>query len=334
MQWILDHTLDHELTSLPCDADPRWIVDWLYVLDHVDALQPVRTGDASSYDTYPRYRITPGHRLAPEDVSLRRTVHTTTVIAARRTLTSPRELPPAQVSIPGTLDLAYICFGTPLRTLAHLNVLREALLHDITEIHHRWHDEIVFQLETPATLTLLDRIPRPLQPAAARLLAHQITRLIRASPAETAWILHLCHGDLNHEPLVIPPTLAPAVRIIRAVHRQLARIGLPMPPVHIPMCTGTTAPAAGAAYYRPLTHLPDDVQVIAGLVDEHHRPESARALELAENALDRPVTAVAAACGHGRRTPADTESNAALARTLAAAPHRRFAHHRKTERTA
>lgn len=333
MQWMLDQTRDHTLATLPCDADPRWIVDWLYALDHVDALEPVRTGEATSYDDYPRYRITPGQRLALEDVSLRRTSHTATVIAARQTLYCPNELPPAQISIPSPLDLAYICFGAPFRTLANLGVLREALLHDIKDIHHRWGDEVVFQLETPATLTLLDRVPRSLQSAAAGLLADQITRIVRDCPADATWVLHLCHGDLNHEPLVTPPNLAPAVRIVRTLHRQLTQLGLTMPRVHIPMCTGTTAPPAHAAYYRTLSKVPDEVKIIAGLVDEHNPSESARALELVENALGRPIAAVAAACGHGRRAPDDAEANAALARGLADAPHRRFAHHHKAGRT-
>ncbi|MBN9743604.1 hypothetical protein DMP23_21415 [Amycolatopsis sp. A1MSW2902] len=334
MQWMLDQTRGYTLATLPCDADPRWIVDWLYVLEQVEALEPVRTGDATSYDDYPRYRIAPGHRLAPEDVSLRRASHTATVIAARRSLDSPVELPPAQVSIPGPLDLAYICFGAPFRTLANLGVLRQALLDDIDDIHRRWGDEIVFQLETPATLTLLDRVPRSMQSAAAGLLAEQITRMIRDSPRDATWIVHLCHGDLNHEPLVTPPTLALAVRVIRALHRQLTQLRLPIPRMHIPMCTGTSAPSTNAAYYRALRRLPDDVEIIAGLVDEHHKPESARALELAENALGRPITSVAAACGHGRRTPEDAEANTALARNLANTPHRRFAHHHKAGRTA
>lgn len=334
MQWMLDHTHGRTLATLPCDADPRWIVDWLYALDNLESLEPTRTGDATSYDDYPRYRITPGHRLAPEDVSLRRASHTATVAAARHALDGPQQLPPMQVSIPGPLDLAYLCFGTPARTLANVDILRQAIHDDIDEIHHRWGNDVVFQYETPATLAILDRVPHSLQPAAAALLAGQITRVIRDSPADATWILHLCHGDLNHEPLVTPPDLAHAIRIVRAVHRQLTRLGLPMPRVHIPMCTGTSAPSTNAAYYRALRRLPDDIDVIAGLVDEHHPTESTRALELAENALGRTAVAVAAACGHGRRNPADAEANAALAHTLADAPHRRFARHHKPGRDA
>ncbi|OAP24182.1 hypothetical protein [Amycolatopsis rubida] len=334
MQWMLDQAHGRTLATLPCDADPRWIVDWLYALGNVASLEPTRTGEATSYDDYPRYRIAPGHRLAPEDVSLRRASHTATVAVTRQALDGPQQLPPMQVSIPGPLDLAYLCFGTPARTLANVDVLREAILHDVNEIHHRWGDEVVFQFETPATLAILDRVPHSLQASAAALLAGQITRVIRESPTSATWILHLCHGDLNHEPLVTPPDLAHAVRILRAVHRQLTRLGLPMPRVHIPMCTGTSAPSTNAAYYRALRRLPDDIEVIAGLVDEHHPAESARALELAENALGRTIAAVAAACGHGRRNPADATANAELAHTLADAPHRRFAHHRRAGRTA
>ncbi|MFE3175942.1 hypothetical protein ACFXPA_12255 [Amycolatopsis sp. NPDC059090] len=331
---MLDQAHGRTLAALPCDADPRWIVDWLYALENAASLEPTRTGEATSYDDYPRYRIAPGHRLTPDDVSLRRASHTAIVAAARQALDCPQQLPPIQVSIPGPLDLAYLCFGTPARTLANVDVLREAILHDINEIDRRWGDEVVFQFETPATLAILDRVPHTLQSAAAALLAGQITRVIRDSPTDATWVLHLCHGDLNHKPLVTPPDLAHAVRIIRTVHRQLTRLGLPIPQVHIPMCTGTTAPSTNAAYYRALRRLPDDIEVIAGLVDEHHPTESGRALELAENALGRQVSAVAAACGHGRRSPADAEVNAVLAHTLANAPHRQFARHDKAGRTA
>ncbi|GAA3561045.1 hypothetical protein GCM10022222_51030 [Amycolatopsis ultiminotia] len=327
MQWILDETTDEDLATLPCDPDHRWILDWLDALHHVDALQPTRTGDSTSYDDYPQYRVAPRRRLTPEDMTLRRASHTAVVMAARRTLATARELPPAQVSIPGALDLTYLCFGTPLRTLANLGVVREAVLNDVNEIFQRWGHEVVFQLETPATLTLLNRVPAPLRRPVATLLAEQITRLIRDSPLHAQWILHLCHGDLGHRPLVTPASLTPAVRIIRALHEQLKHAGETMPRVHIPMCTGTNAPSTTTAYYHSLRRIPADVDVIAGLADEEHRAESFRALELAENALGRPVAAVAAACGHGRRTPEQAIANAALVRELAHAPHRVFARH-------
>jgi hypothetical protein len=329
MQWILDHTDKSGLTTLPCDRDPNWIVSWLYQLADRDTLTPIRSGDATGYDDYPRYRVTPGRRLAPEDVSLRRASDTAAVMAVRRSLDTTGVLPPMQVSIPSPLDLAYFCFGAPLHLLTHLGVFRQALIDDVEEIHQRWDDEVVFQLETPASLIAFDTTPRVLAPLVARFLAGQIIRLITDTTRDARWILHLCHGDLNHKPLVTPDNLGPAVRLTQALHHRLRVLGETMPRVHIPMCTGTTGPPTDAAFYRALGRLPDDVEVIAGLADEVNPRDSRRALELAENALGRPVTAVAAACGHGRRTPAATADNTALARELAHVAYRPFPTHRR-----
>jgi hypothetical protein len=331
MQWILDHTDTAGLTTLPCDRDPNWVVQWLDQLADRDAVTPIRDGAATGYDDYPHYRITPGRRLTPDDVALRRASDTTAVMAVRRALDTTRTLPPMQVSVPHPLDLAYFCFGSPLHLLTHLGVFRQALLDDVEEIHQRWGDEAVFQLETPASLIALDTAPGALAPLVARFLAGQIARLITDTPREARWILHLCHGDLNHKPRVTPRSLGPAVRLIRSLHHRLRILGETMPRVHIPMCTGATGPPTDAAFYRALGRLPDDVEVIAGLVDEVNPRDSHRALELAENALGRPVTAVAATCGHGRRTPAATADNTALARSLAGIPYRRFASHHKPQ---
>src|SRR5207248_221196 len=92
-------------------------------------------------------------------------------------------------------------------------------------------------------------------------------------------------------------------------HKRLQRLRLPMPmpTAHIPMCTGTTGPPTDPRFYRALRHLRRDIDVIAGLVDETHSDDSRTALQLTETELDRPVLAVAASCGHGRRTvPAAT----------------------------
>jgi hypothetical protein len=329
MQWILDHTDKAGLTTLPCDRDPNWILQWLYHLADSGTLTSVRGGDATGYHDYRHYRVTPGQRLTPDDVSLRRASDTTAVMAARRALDTAGVLPPMQVSIPSPLDLAHVCFGSPLHLLTHLGVFRQALIDDVEDTHQRWGDEAVFQLETPASLIALDTAPGPLAPLIARFLASQITRLITDTPREARWILHLCHGDLNHTPLVTPRSLGPAVRLIRSVHHRLRVLGETMPRVHIPMCTGTTGPPTDAAFYRALARLPDDVEVIAGLVDEVNPRDSRRALELAENALGRPVTAVAAACGHGRRTPTATAENTALARKLAQVAYRPFPTHRR-----
>jgi len=182
-----------------------------------------------------------------------------------------------------------------------------------------WGSEVVFQLETPAALLLFDRTPRRLWPALAYALARQTAQLITSAPPSASWILHLCHGDLGHEPLAQPDDLVPVVQYLNALHRRLSKLDIPMPQAHIPMCTGTTGPSTNPRFYRALSHLRTGIEVIAGLVDELHPEDSHTALRLVEDELGYRVSAVAAACGLGRRTPRAAVDNALLARDLACA---------------
>lgn len=320
MQWFLDHSANTDLLTVPCDRDPRWIINWLNGLADVPALESRRSGDSTGYDDMPTYRLAPERSLAPEDVSLRRARDITVAMATRPRLSTTGELPPHQVSIPNALDLSYFTFGAARPALAALPIFREALLDDILEIHNRWDSEVVFQLETPAVLTLLERTPRQLWRVLAAGLARQVADLITSAPPEIRWILHLCHGDLAHRPLFEPANLAPAVLFLNALERRLAKADYPMPTSHIPMSTGTSAPSTDRMFFRALSHLRTGVDIIAGVVDESHPGESAIALRLAEEELDRPIRTVAAACGLGRRTPDAAVANARLARNLARTP--------------
>ncbi len=317
MQWFLDHSIDTSLTGLPCDPDPRWIIDWLDGLAAVDALEPVRTGASADYDDMPTYRLKRDHWLESEDLSLGRAAHTDAVMAARAQLHDDGDFPPHQVSIPNPYDLALFTFGSPGAAVTHLPAFRQAVLDDVHTIHRQHGAQVVFQLETPAVLATLDRTPRPLWPAAVRALAKQVARVFADAPRDATWRIHLCHGDLGHQPLFALTDLVPAVQFLNALHKQLRRLRIPMPAVHIPMCTGTDAPPTDPRFYRALRHLRRDIDVIAGLVDETHPKDSRAALGLVETELDRPVLAVAAACGHGRRLVPEAVANAALACELA-----------------
>ncbi|WP_410659449.1 hypothetical protein [Amycolatopsis sp. lyj-112] len=322
MQWFLDNTRGTQLTTVPCDRDPRWIINWLNGLTDVPALESRRSGNSTGYDDMPTYRLAQGRSLAPEDVSLRRARDIPVAMATRLRLNTTGELPPHQVSIPNALDLSYFTFGAPRPALAALPIFREALLGDILEIHNRWDSEVVFQLETPAVLALLERTPRQFWRFLAGGLARQVADLITSAPQGARWILHLCHGDLAHRPLFEPANLVPAVLFLNALERRLTKVDYLMPTSHIPMCTGTSAPSTDRMFFRALSHLRTGVDIIAGVVDEGHPGESAIALRLAEEELDRPIRTIAAACGLGRRTPDAAVANARLARALAQTPVR------------
>jgi hypothetical protein len=317
MQWFLDYADGHALTTLPCDRDPRWIIDWLDNLATIPALHITRAGKSTSYTDMPTYDLAPGHQLKPSDVTLGRVSEVTAVMAARNQLYAAGELPPHQVSIPNALDLAMFCFGAPKPALVHLPVFRDAILADVTEIHDRWGSEVILQLETPAVLVLFDRTPRRLWPALAFALARQTAQLITSAPQSTRWTLHLCYGDLGHEPLAQPADLVPVVQYLNALHRRLTKLDVPMPQAHIPMCTGTTGPPTNPRFYRALSHLRTGIEVIAGLVDETHPDDSRTALRLVEDELGYRVKAVAAACGLGRRSERAAIENALLTRELA-----------------
>ncbi|WP_370973641.1 hypothetical protein [Amycolatopsis sp. cg9] len=339
MQWLLDHAGAMRLTTLPCDRDPRWIIDWLESLRDRGPFELVLDGDSSGYTRMPAYRLRPGDTLAPGDVGPRRAQEVSAAIAARRQL-SAADLPPYQVSMPAPLDLSLFAFGVPAATMrllpaaAALRAIRSALAHlptftaaivaevdQIRQLADRWSEDIVIQLESPAVMVAYDRAPRAAWPLVTRMLTRQLAGVITALPPQTLLVLHgWCRGDLEHKPISGMRDLAPLVAFTNALAARLDRAGYPMPPLHIALCDGETAPSTRPSDYEVLRRLRADVQLYAGLVDEHHPHASARALELVEQALGRPVDAVAAACGLGRRTPEEAEANIALAWQLSAAP--------------
>lgn len=339
MQWLLDRADPAQLTTLPCDRDPRWIINWLESLRDRGPFELVLDGDSSGYTEMPVYRVRRGTALGPGDVGPRRAPEVSAAIAARRQL-SATHLPPYQVSMPAPLDLSLFAFGVPAAAMrllpptAALAAIRDALkylptftaaiadeVEQIQQLADRWDDEVVIQLESPAVMVAYDRAPRAAWPLVTRLLTRQLAGVIGALPPQTRIVLHdWCRGDLAHKPISGVRDLTPLVAFTNALAARLERAEWPMPPVHLALCDGETAPSTRPSDYEVLRCLREDVQVYAGLVDEHHPDASARALELVEQALGRPVDAVAAACGLGRRTPEEAEANATLAWRLSAAP--------------
>lgn len=318
MQWVLDRSGGARLSAVPCDGDPSWIVDFLCSRAQVPAFEVVRDGACADYADMPVYRVRQGHRLTVEDVSLGRPEEVYRAVAAWRELGGPAALPPVQASVPSPLDLAIFTLGDPARILRYFPVFERMISTEVAEIAHRHGpDEVVLQLESPAALYLLHRAPRPARTAIAHLLAHQLARVIVSAPRSARWTLHLCYGDLGHVSLFRPVDFGPAVLAANALAAHLRTYGRRMPTVHIPMAHGDQPPLVDPAAYAPLRELARGIDVIAGCVDERQPELSAKALSLAETALGQRVVGVAAACGHGRRTPTEAALNIELARHLA-----------------
>ncbi|XVV00596.1 hypothetical protein ACQPW3_24555 [Actinosynnema sp. CA-248983] len=314
IEWFLDHRGGAELTALPCDRDPRWIVDWLDGLVRVPALEQVRAGNSRCYEDMPSYRVRPGHRLVPGDLA---TGLPDRVVAAFEALAG-RECPglPVQVGVPNALDLALFTFGSMRAAQEHLPTAQAAVIGEVANIAARWGDRVQFQLETPAVLVAYHLTPPEAWPGLTEGLVAQVAEVLAAVP-RGRWVLHLCYGDLGHEPVFMPTNLDAAVVFLNALADHQAARRLPMPIAHVPVTAGSAPPPTDPHFYDALHRLRPGVEVIAGVVAEDHPRESAEALALMLDTLDRPVVAVAAACGYGRRTPTAAAANMALAADLA-----------------
>ncbi|MER7011706.1 hypothetical protein ABT324_09795 [Saccharopolyspora sp. NPDC000359] len=317
MRWVLDTVGPDQVRALPCDVDPNWIVGYLLSRAEVPAFEVARPGDASCYADIPVHRVRAGHRLTVDDVALGRPREVAAATRVRRELGAT---PPVQVSVPSSLDLSIFTVGVAQMPRVHA-VFEQMLVGEVVRIVQRHGPEVTFQLESPAVLYALQRVPAAARPATARLLAHLLARIITATPRSAQWTLHLCYGDLGHRALFRPAGLRHAVLVINALAARLRTLGHPVPAVHIPMAHGDQPPPASAAAYVPLRDLARGVEVIAGCVDERHPELSARALRHTEAALGQQVAGVAAACGHGRRTAAEAQLNLELSAQLARSGH-------------
>ncbi|MGW4593264.1 hypothetical protein ACWEKJ_38605 [Amycolatopsis thermoflava] len=336
MRWQLDHAAPAQLTALPADRDPNWIVGYLHNLAQVPALQPILNGAFTRYDDPIAYRRTPGHRLTPQDLTLGRIAEVEAAMAARDRLAQERghPLPPHQVSIPAPLDLSLFAFGVPAAAMGllprrvALAAVREALTHvplftaaiadEVRQIHDRWGDQVVFQIESPAICVAFDHAPRRLWPFVTCCLLRGTTSFLLALPSEAELILHLwCHGDLGNKPIANPQTLTPMVTFTNRLATAVHTAGRVMPPTHAALANAAVPPPLDPVFYRPLRQLAPAVPFIAGLIDEQHPTRTEPALQLVEQALIRPVEVVAAPCGLGRRSPERAEANMHLARKLA-----------------
>ncbi|WP_306747826.1 hypothetical protein [Saccharothrix yanglingensis] len=313
--WVLRHVDGVPLTALPCDRDPRWIIDWLtHDLAAVPALDQVRGGESKGYHDMPYYRVRPGCRLDPDDVAFGRLEQADAAFAALEAVEADRPLR-LQIGIPNALDLAMFAFG-PEAAREWMPVVQAAVVGEVARVAARWGDRVQFQLESPAVLVSYHRTPRSHWPELTAELTRQVAGVLGAAP-DARWVLHLCYGDLEHVPVFEPEDLEAPVEFLNGLADVLAERRLPMPTVHLPVTSGDGPPSVDPVFFAPLRHLRRGVDVIVGVVAEAHPGATRQALELAADALGGPIAGVAAACGYGRRTVDAAAANVELAVELA-----------------
>ncbi len=317
MRWLLEHRNSANLTALPHDADPRWIIDWLDGLAGVDALAVVRAGPSRDYTDMPVYRIRRGRSIDKADVALGRVRDAAAAFAALDRLAVEFTVPDrVQIGVPHTLDRALFAAGSPQAAADWLPALHANLVDELSELVDRWGDRVQLQLETPAVLMSYHRTPLDGWPELTTRLVALTADVLAITGSAAPWVVHLCYGDLGHRPAFVPAGLDAAVLFLNAVAVELDRRGLPAPTAHLPLCHGAAGPPEDPAYYRPLTGLRRSVDVIAGLVAETEPSASRLALALVTEALAVSPTAIGAPCGLGRRTPAAAAANMRLAADL------------------
>lgn len=336
MEWVVDHSAGRPVTAVPCDLDPDWILEYLRGrARHHDVLDIVHAGEFADYGDFPSYAVRRGRTLEPRHVSMDRVERIGEVVAAFESLRRDRpELSDAKVQIsqPNPLDLALFVFagaavaaglpvGRALRrsdlviaALRHLPVFTEAVLQEMAQVIERHGDRVVWQVESPVALlgTIKAGQLRSqwlLAPIIARQLAGVLHRM-QSIGAET--IVHLCYGDYNHESLLAPRSLAPAVALLSRTGRLLTARGAILPPVHVPCAFATASAPLAPAFYAPLRELAPEWRLVAGVVSPDSAEVSARALALFEQASRRTAYGVATACGLGRCTADHAERAAAI----------------------
>lgn len=268
----------------------------------VPALRVTREGDCSDYDASPRLAVRRGHALRADDLPLGYVEAWETSRGTYDALLQHASRPPPfQVGVASPLDMAMFALG-PAGPIRHRDAFTEATADQVRRISAAAEHDVVFQVEMPAELVLLARTPRPLRRVVAARLASGALDLIRRSPPDTRWGVHLCVGDLGNKALFSlrdsgpPTTLANALVDAWPAGRRLEWL-------HVPLAAGDQPPPGEPDAYAPLRDLSPGASraLVAGFVHERCSQGHLRAvLGQVENAVGHRVR-VAAACGLGRR---------------------------------
>jgi hypothetical protein len=295
----------------------NWIIHIIESMRNHPDLELKKDGDWSDYDKTPVFRVRRGHTLrAPSlDFGHVKTFEENWPVFTRVRGEQKNPALAFQAGIPGDLDMALFTLG-PIGAFRHRAAFRRATLREIREIYRRGGNDVVFQIEIPAELAFVARMPGPLRPVMARALARGVGRLARQSPAGARFGIHLCLGDMNHRALATMTDTSPVVLLANAIVRAWPA-GRNLEFVHVPFAAAEKVPRTDPAWYAPLTRLklPRATRFAAGFVHEDQDLAEQRHLRaLIERHVGREVD-VSTSCGLGRRSrPA---AMAALERTAA-----------------
>ncbi|MDQ3733657.1 MAG: hypothetical protein M3400_06600 [Actinomycetota bacterium] len=310
--------LGPHLQSLP-DGETgerrNWIMSSIEDLRAHPDLELAKEGDWSDYDKTPRFRVKRGHRLlgASLDFGQVSAVEDSHPVFEQISRDSARADLDFLVGVPGDFDMAMFSLG-PAGAFRHRRAFTEATVAAITRIHGLLGDQAVFQLEVPAELVLLTKLPTRVHPPLARMFGKWLAGVAAASPQGARFGIHLCLGDMNHRAFGRMKDVGPIVVLTQAILAAWPR-DRPLEFVHAPFAAADDPPPTEPSFYAPLARLelPAETRFIAGFAHEDQSLDDQReVLTIIEDLLCRPVD-IASSCGLGRRKA--TDARRTLART-------------------
>lgn len=295
----------------------HWINNIIESFRHHPDFEVKKEGDWSDYDKTPVFKVRRGHKLRGATLDFGHVAAFEENWPIFQGICEEVGNPGLafQAGVPGDLDMALFALG-PFWAFVHRPAFRDAAVREIHEIFERGGRDVVFQIEVPAELVFVARMPGLLQAPMARFLARGVARLAREAPEGARFGVHLCVGDLNHRALGKMADAAPVVRLANAI-AKVWPAGRPLEFVHAPFAAAQEVPRTDPAWYAPLSRLrlPVSTRFVAGFVHEDQDLDQQRELlALIERYVGHDVD-VSTSCGLGRRAlPAAT---AALKRTAA-----------------
>ncbi len=251
-------TLGSSLRTLP-DGETgerhNWIIHIIEAMRSHPDLEVKKDGDWSDYDKTPVFRVRRGHTLRADSLDFGhvKTFEENWPAFARLRTEQGRPNLAFQVGVPGDFDMALFTLG-PVGAFRHRAVFRQATLREIREIYRRAGNDVVFQIEIPAELAFVARMPAPARPLMAASMARGVARLVELSPAGARFGVHLCLGDMNHRALALMPDTTPVVLLANAMIRAWPA-GRDLEFVHAPFAAAEKMPRTDPAWYAPLVRL-------------------------------------------------------------------------------
>ncbi len=319
---LIDSTVgDRTVNWLPdgeTGSRRNWIGRLIENLRSHPDLEVTKDGDWSDYETTTGFRVKKGHSF--DYVALDYYEHFEDSWPLFEQARSEMGRPDLafQVGIPGPIDVSFAAFGfNPVLGLRHVRPFEDATVVEIAKIDAVAGNEVVYQLEIPIEVEIVNRIPKPVRDVLAKQLARRILRVIRRSPPGTRWGFHLCVGDMNNKAF---SRLEDTTTLVMLANALLARFPADrtLEFLHVPLAHGSEPPSTEEVFYAPLAELLVDpeVRLVAGFAHEGQSfDEQLKLRGLIEGQVGGPVD-VAASCGLGRRDLASAESNLRLSRSL------------------